>query len=98
MRHDRAREDDSSAPPLQAFRELDLKPGRLILNTGAAMATARNDVSDGPGHGEPARGVSPDFGRGVYTLREAARLTTLRSQRVARWVRGYSFATPRGEK
>jgi uncharacterized protein (DUF433 family) len=39
-----------------------------------------------------------DLGRGVYTGRETALLSGLRTERVARWVRGYSFTTGSGKK
>src|SRR5450631_329365 len=42
--------------------------------------------------------VSAGLGRGVYTGRETARLSGLRSERVTRWARGYSFSTPSGAK
>lgn len=38
------------------------------------------------------------LGRGVYSHREAARLAGLRPDRVARWVRGYSFKGRRGQE
>jgi uncharacterized protein (DUF433 family) len=38
------------------------------------------------------------LGRGLYTEREAARLTGVRGPRIRRWVRGYEFKTPRGER
>lgn len=37
------------------------------------------------------------LGRGIYTPREAARLTSLRSERVMRWVRGYEFIGRHGK-
>ncbi len=38
------------------------------------------------------------LGTGLYSEREAARLTGVRVQRVRRWVRGYEFTTPGGER
>jgi uncharacterized protein (DUF433 family) len=42
--------------------------------------------------------LSLGLGRGVYTGRETALLSGLRTERVARWVRGYSFTTGSGKK
>lgn len=38
------------------------------------------------------------LGAGLYTEREAAHLTGVRAQRIRRWVKGYEFTTPRGER
>lgn len=38
------------------------------------------------------------LGKGVYSESEAARLTGVRRQRVHRWLRGYSYTTPKGER
>lgn len=39
----------------------------------------------------------PALGQGVYTHREAALLAQLRPERVARWLRGYTFKRPSGK-
>jgi uncharacterized protein (DUF433 family) len=41
---------------------------------------------------------SASLGRGVYTGREAARLSMLRSERITPWVRGYSYTIGSGAK
>jgi len=40
--------------------------------------------------------VTQGLGIGIYTTREAARLSWLRAERIARWVRGYRFRTSTG--
>jgi uncharacterized protein (DUF433 family) len=42
--------------------------------------------------------VSAGLGRGVYTGRQAARLSKLRTERINRWLRGYSYTTGSGTK
>ena len=42
--------------------------------------------------------VTANLGGGVYTGREVARLSKLRTERISRWVRGYSYTIGTGTK
>jgi uncharacterized protein (DUF433 family) len=42
--------------------------------------------------------ASSGLGRGVYTGRQAARLSKLRTERITRWVRGYTYKIGTGTK
>jgi uncharacterized protein (DUF433 family) len=48
--------------------------------------------------GPDRRHVDSLLGRGVYTVPEAAHVTGVSAGRIRRWLRGYTFVTPKGER